>query len=214
MRTRCPTVLSLSFALSGFVAPAQEAGAGDVPAPAAALRTAAERLQEPALRVRYLLSRAQDSRVREDAMAALASLPGLDHALWSGTVRGPEWQRELCYVSLLRRGVPFASLVSGALADAGTRPLLALCAELRDTPAAAPASRALAPHLGAERTRTLVRAATGLAALGYPGAAAPLRAALVAHGCACTRAPSGLPRAHVSFTTQTAYIRDYEPEIA
>lgn len=88
--------------------------------------------------------------------------------------------------------------------------------DLRETGHSDPAARYLASWLGKPHRTLELRAVEALGSLGSPAAIAPLRALSKSIPARARAAgtPAGATRANVQFTTEQAYVADYQVEVA
>lgn len=174
----------------------------------------AERYREPEARVHYLLSRGQDSDVRQGAVEViLAREDGLEEALLkaaSGEKRGAN--RRLAMVALLGLEVELHVILELAVADRDKTVLPVVADRIAKGGRGVEAVKILAPGLRAKKSVERLRTARALGEIGDASAVAPLRAALKTRGCACSKKRDA--RANAAFLKQTAYVRGYSVEIA
>lgn len=204
---------SLSVVLVGVLA-AGAVAQDPVVDEAQAVLGLASRHRKPEARVHYLLSRGQDSELRRRAVGLiLGREAGLDELLLSAARKEKRGaNRRLALLSLLGRDVELAVILEIAVADRDKSVLPAVAARIAEEGQGAEAVRILAPGLQAKKSVERLRAARALGEIGDESALEPLRAALEARRCACTRRRGA--RAHGAFLTQTSHVRSFSTEIA
>lgn len=142
-----------------------------------------------------------------------AAHPEFVHATAVSSLRDPRATTRAFAALVLRRlhpGAAVPALIERSLLDADAdvrRESAAALALVGDPAVAAPAVRALS----AQHPSLRLHAAEALGAMGYEQALAPLAHALLAAKPGSVQKP---PRNHIFFGTQSAYVQDYDVEVA